>query len=83
VPVDATAVALNVTAVSPSRSGHLEVRGAGATPLGATTLSVRNGVTLANNAIVALGVDGEVAVFAGLGDGGATHLVIDVAGYFR
>ncbi|HEX6737436.1 MAG TPA: hypothetical protein VF310_04085 [Vicinamibacteria bacterium] len=85
VPASARAVALNVTAVGPTRAGNLRLFPAGAVAPNASTLNFAVGRTRANNALVRLGAGGSVAVSCDMpgGAGGQTHLVLDVAGYFQ
>jgi subtilisin family serine protease len=82
VPADATAVVLNVTAVSPGTGGWVRVyptpTGAQATPV-VSNLNVVAGVTQANAVTVALGAGGDVT----LATSTTTDLLADVAGYYR
>ncbi|MGH9360607.1 MAG: PQQ-dependent sugar dehydrogenase, partial [Thermoanaerobaculia bacterium] len=84
VPATAKAAALNVTVVSASGAGQLTLHAAGTPPpTDATTLNFGPGQTRANNAVVALGASGEIAVLAVVGGGGTVHFVLDVVGYFE
>ena len=85
IPADAVAVAANVTVVQPSSSGHLRLYPAGAPAPDTSVLNFRTGRTRANNAVVALGVEGKIDVRCDLpgAASGAAHVVIDVTGYFR
>ncbi len=85
VPDDATALAVNTTAVAPTRGGHLRLFPWGGDASGTSTINFAAGRTRANNAVVALGVGGKVAAAAELAApaGGAVHFVLDVSGYFR
>jgi len=84
VPVTATSVSVNVTAVVPAAVGNLTVYpgNADTAPL-ASTLNFTPGVTRANNAIVALAVDGTGTIKVKNRSVGAVHLVLDVNGYFE
>ncbi len=77
----ARAIAINLTVTQPSAAGHLRLFPAGiALPI-VTSLNYSAGQTRSNNAIVAPGAGGAVAVYNGQG-AGTSHLIIDVAGYF-
>ncbi|MFL6201246.1 MAG: metallophosphoesterase family protein [Thermoanaerobaculia bacterium] len=79
IPADARAIAANVTVVNPAATGDLVVFPSGAPLPLANTVSYRTGKTRASNAIVALGVAGEIDAWST----SAAHLVVDVTGYFR
>jgi hypothetical protein len=83
VPTTASAVALNVTVVSPMTSGNLRIE-PGDAPLPSVTSTVNFvlGRTRANNAIATLGTAGDVAATAAIPNGRLT-VVIDVVGYFE
>src|SRR5690606_10365166 len=75
------AVALNVTAVSPTNSGYLTVYPAGSPRPGVSTLNYDSGDVVANAAVTTVGYvsgDGKVRVYSS----GATHVLIDVVGWF-
>nr|WP_297428088.1 M15 family metallopeptidase [uncultured Actinotalea sp.] len=80
VPSDARAVALNITATVPSGVSHLRVWPAGRPMPTASVLNMDRG-RQATAAGVAVGVGGEgrVSIY---NDAGATHLVVDVTGYW-
>ncbi len=81
VPADASAVALNITVVSPSSAGSLTLYpGTGIVP-GATTISFAAGRTRANNATLSL-IDGFLSVFDQQ-ENGTTDVIVDVSGYYR
>jgi hypothetical protein len=84
VPADAKALALNVTAAGPSAAGHLSFAPTGQ-PFQSSTVNFKPGDVRANNAILRLAADGSgrLSVRAFVADGGAVHLILDVAGYFR
>ncbi len=82
VPTSANAVALNVTVASPAAQGFVRVT-AGNGLSETSTLNFVAGATRANNALVLLASDGSGTVAATNGSAGATHLVLDVTGYFE
>ncbi len=74
-----SAVALNLTVTEPTATGYLTVFPSGtALPL-ASSIDFVAGQTLANMVVAKVGADGAVAVF---NLAGATHVVIDVVGWF-
>jgi hypothetical protein len=85
IPADARAIAVNATAVNPADLGNLRLYPAGAAAPLASSLNFSAGVTRANNAIVSLGTDGQIAVQCDMPPGsiGQTHFVLDVYGYFK
>ncbi len=82
IPSGTKAVSLNLTIVTPSSDGSLQVNPTGTPPGSATAMSFSAGRVLANNAIVFLGTDGAVVVTDGQITG-AAGLVIDTNGYFK
>lgn len=82
ITADATAVAANVTVVTPSRSGHLNIYPAGAAMPGTSTINFRGGRTRANNAILTLGAGGQITVWTAMSSG-STDFLVDVTGYFQ
>ncbi|HEX7180555.1 MAG TPA: metallophosphoesterase [Thermoanaerobaculia bacterium] len=82
IPADATAVAANVTVMTPSRSGYLKIYPAGAATPGTSTINFRGGGTRANNALLTLGAGGQITVLTSM-PSGSTGLVVDVSGYFK
>jgi hypothetical protein len=81
IPADAVAVSLNVTATAPTAQGHLRLHPGGSAVPTASTINYSAGLTRANNAIVPLGVSGDLAVYSGQG-AGTVHVILDVNGYF-
>lgn len=79
IPADAKALAVNVTATSPSSSGYLVVFPSGAPVPLASTVTFRTGKDRGSASIVALGVAGEIDAVSS----SVTDLVVDVTGYFR
>jgi uncharacterized repeat protein (TIGR01451 family) len=81
VPSSAKAVSLNLTGTASTAQGNLRLFPAGeSTPL-VSTLNYTAGLTRANNAVVALGPDGQISVLCS--PSGTTHVVLDVNGYFQ
>jgi hypothetical protein len=79
IPPSASALSLNFTVVNPSGAGDIRVYPAGGTLPLVSTLNYVAGQTIANAAVVANGVDASISVRC---DVHATHLVIDVNGYY-
>jgi hypothetical protein len=82
IPPTALAISVNLTATGQTAQGHLRLYPGEATPPGTSSLNYVAGQTRANNAIVALGPAGDIAVRCVQGSGTA-HVVIDVSGYFE
>jgi hypothetical protein len=78
IPVGASAVSFNFTAAGTLARGYLTVYPQGATPPNVSTLNYTTGETIANAAVVPLGVSGGIAVYAAAG----LDLIIDVNGYY-
>jgi len=78
-PATATAVALNVTVTATVGAGFVTVWSDGESRPPTSTINFSSAQTRANNAVVKLGSSGGLRVF----DSAATHLVIDVTGYFQ
>ena len=79
VPPGASGVALNVTVDQPTGSGYLTVWPTGeAQPL-ASSHNFVPGLTVANLVLAKVGSGGQVSIFNSFG---ATHVVVDVVGYF-
>ncbi len=76
---EAQAVSLNITVVSPSGVGYVLLYPQGSSQPVVSTLNFTAGETLANAAIVPLGVGGGITVAAALSD---TELLIDTNGMF-
>ncbi len=83
IPGDALALALNVTAVSPTAGGHVTVFPGATPPPGTSTIDFSAGQTRANNQIVGLAPDfsGKLILRAVV-PGGEVHFIVDVVGYF-
>jgi uncharacterized delta-60 repeat protein len=78
--VGVEAVALNVTAVSPTRTGYLTVYPSGSARPTASNLNHQAGATTPNLVTVPVGADGKIVLYNG--SAGTLHLVADVAGYY-
>jgi hypothetical protein len=79
VPANATGVVLNITAVSPTKSGFLTVFPTGSTKPLAATHNFTAGTTIGNLVFAKLGTGRSVDIYNFAGD---TDLVADVVGYF-
>lgn len=78
VPADATAVVLNVTAVSPTAAGYVTVHPGGTVP-NASNLNFKAGQTVAVHVTATVGADDKVELFNAVG---STHLIVDLAGWY-
>ncbi len=78
VPVGAKAVAVNLTVTSPRSEGFLTAWACGAAQPATSNLNFAGGQTVAVSAIVAVGQGGQICVFNSV----ATHVIVDVQGYF-
>jgi uncharacterized delta-60 repeat protein len=82
VPADGAAAAvLNVTVTGPTKGGFITAFPTGELVPTASNLNFVAGQTIPNLVAVKLGTDGKVSLKNG--SAGLTHLVADVAGYFR
>ncbi len=77
IPADATAVVLNVTSTGSTSPGFITSHPGGTSRPSSSNLNYSGGRTVANMVISALGPDGDVCLF----NLGATHVVVDVAGW--
>jgi hypothetical protein len=77
IPANAGAYSLNATVVPPAPLGFLSVWGPGGQP-GVSTLNASDGTIVANAAIVPASITATVNALAS----GATHLILDINGYF-
>jgi Zn-dependent metalloprotease len=82
IPVNASAVSLNVTVVSPTGPGDLRIFPSGSSMPLVSAVNYVAGQTRANSAVVALGAEGRITVFCEQATGDA-DLVIDVNGFFE
>lgn len=72
------AVAVNLTAVTPSAAGWLKAWGSGSTAPSTSVLNHQPGETIAAFAIVAVGADGKIRVRNEV----STHFIVDVVGWW-
>lgn len=80
VPVGATAIAVNITAIAPATTGYAALYPSNVPWPGSSTINYRAGRTRANNAVVAIAPDGTVNL---RNVGATTDFIIDVTGYFQ
>lgn len=78
VPVDASAVVLNVTVTDPAAAGFVTVFPCGVVQPTASNLNFVAGSTVPNAVIAKVGDGGKVCLFSSQ----ATQLIVDVNGYF-
>jgi hypothetical protein len=85
IPVDAMAVAINVTVVEPTAGGDLRLFPSAVTVPNASTLNFQPGTVLANNAVVGLSGSpvGTIEVQLDSPINSSTNFIIDVSGYFK
>jgi hypothetical protein len=83
IPSDAVAVSANVTMISPTPGGYVQLYPAGGPTPSTSSVNVSAGRTRGNNAVLALGPGGQVSARPVLSAPGTVHLAIDVTGYFR
>jgi len=79
VPDNASAVALNVTVVTPGAAGFLTVYPAGAPKPNASTLNYTAGQVVPNGTVVKVGDEGQISLFA---NAGCPQVIVDVVGYY-
>jgi hypothetical protein len=84
IPVDAQAVAANITVIRPTSGGDLRVFPAGVSAL-VSTINFQPRQVLANNAVISLTGDplGSIVVVPDISDLDSANLLIDVSGYFK
>ena len=82
VPETATAVAVNLTVVTPPSAGHLRAAASDATASLSTAISFKAGQTRANNGLFGLSEIGRLGVYCDL-PSGSMHFLLDVVGYFE
>jgi hypothetical protein len=82
IPNGAQALSVNVTVTGPSAPGSLTFYPGNAFPLGTSTINFWTGATRANNAILKLATDGSGTIGVQNAANGATHVIVDVNGYF-
>lgn len=82
IPATARAVAVNLTVVTPSMSGHLRIFPADVARPTSSAVNFQAGMVRANNALLRLPMDGLGDVGVYNGSPGIAHVIIDVTGYF-
>lgn len=82
IPATARALVLNLTVVQPTAAGYLTLYPANFPVPATSTLNYRPGQSRANNATIALGAGGALAVRNAQASGTA-HAILDVTGYFE
>jgi hypothetical protein len=80
-PQTTEAIAANVTAVTPTASGWLNLYRQDSPPPSTSVVSYRSGKTRATNALVSVSTDGRVSIYNG--GGASVHVLVDVTGYFQ
>ena len=83
IPDDVVAVASNVTIVGQTVGGYLSITTLSTTTPATSTINFPVGDTRANNTVNALDGAGRLWAIFKAPSGARTHLVVDVAGYFR
>ncbi len=76
---DVSAVSVNVTVVDPTTDGHVTVWPAGAPRPSTSLLNFAPRQTIANSAVIGVGVNGQIAFQVSNGE---AHVVVDVLGWF-
>ena len=79
VPSSASAVVLNVTAVTPTSAGYLTVWPAGGPKPSTSNLNFVAGDVVPNLVTVGVGAGGQVSIF---NFAGTTHVLVDIMGWF-
>lgn len=74
------AVAINVTATSPTATSFVTAYPRATARPNASNLNFKVGQTVANMAIVSVGANGQITLYNSFG---STHLLVDVLGWFR
>ncbi len=78
IPTDATAVAMNVTAVLPSQAGFFTVWPCGTAMPTTSNLNFRTGSVVANGVVASLGAGGAVCIYSDQ----QSDVLVDVLGWF-
>jgi peptidoglycan hydrolase-like protein with peptidoglycan-binding domain len=78
IPADATAVAMNVTAVLPSQAGFFTVWPCGSPMPVASNVNFTGGSVVANGVVTSLGADGSVCLYSDQ----ESDVLVDVLGWF-
>jgi N-acetylneuraminic acid mutarotase len=83
VPAAAGALAVNVTVVSPTESGYLNLYATPGNPPPTSVHDFAAGQVRANNAVVQVSQSGSFVALFTMSSGGKADLVVDVSGYFE
>jgi hypothetical protein len=78
IPADATAIAMNVTAVLPSQAGFFTVWPCGTPMPEASNLNFTSGSVVANGVVASMGAGGSVCIFSNQ----QSDVLVDVLGWF-
>jgi 5-hydroxyisourate hydrolase-like protein (transthyretin family) len=81
IPLTARAVSLNLTVTGATSNGNVRLYPGGTATPTTSTINFTAGRTSANNAVVLLGTDGDLAAL--LSPAGTAQVIIDVNGYFE
>lgn len=73
-----SSVIVNVTVVNPTASSHLTLYASGTQKPTASNINYKQGVTVANQAIVPVGSNGKISIY---NNDGTNHIIIDVDGW--
>ncbi len=79
VPAEAVGVVMNLTYTNPTGDGYLTVYPAGSANPGTSNLNKVGPGPVANSVTVRLGTAGDIALY---NQGGATDVIVDLAGYY-
>jgi hypothetical protein len=82
VPADAKSISANVTAVTPASPGDLRIFPGNLASPGSTTIHFAGGITRANNSHRFLATNGAGTINV-VSEGGSTHFILDVYGYYK
>jgi hypothetical protein len=83
VPLDASAISVNLTVVGATALGDLRVTGGHVTSTITSALSVPLSRARANNALIGLSASGDGTIAVTNATGGTVHFILDINGYFR
>jgi hypothetical protein len=77
------AVSVNVAETNAEGGGHLRIYPAGSPLPTVAVINFSAGQTRSNNAILPLGPNGDITVYAAIGTGLHVDFILDVVGYFE
>ncbi|MEO6323781.1 MAG: hypothetical protein ABIT01_14175 [Thermoanaerobaculia bacterium] len=83
IPASARTISANVTVVNPEGSGNMRLFPGDSPAPGANAISFRSGRVRANNALLLLAADGSGSLAIQNDSPGASHVILDVNGYFK